>query len=283
MKLKGIDVSHHQGEINWLKVKPQIDFAILSIGYGDDLPYQDDKQFKRNADECTRLGIPFGVYIYSYAKTVSQAKSESEHVLRLIKGYKLDYPVYYDLEDSNTTGKLSNKEILEIAKTFCDLIESKGYWVGIYANTHWFNTKLNDKYYDRWTKWIAQYNVTCDYKGKYDIWQYSSLGAIRGINGNVDVNYSYKDFPSIISGREKKKVDPIKGITKVIVPVLNIRDNPSTKGEIVGTYKKGEQFYYDGLVENEGFTWVKYVSYSNKIRYVAVKNKATNEKYANCY
>lgn len=283
MKLKGIDVSHHQGEIDWVKVRPQIDFAILSVGYGDNLPYQDDKQFKRNADECTRLGIPFGVYIYSYAKTVQQAKSEAEHVLRLIKGYKLDYPVYYDLEDEQTTGKLTNKEILTIAESFCDIIESKGYWVGIYANTNWFTNKLNGKTYDRWTKWIAQYNSTCTYKGTFDIWQYSSIGTVRGIRGNVDMNYSYKNFPSIISGRKKEKVAPKTGTAKVVVQVLNIRNRPSLSGKIVGTYKKGEEFYFDGVVENDGFVWVKYTSYSNNVRYVAIENKGINEKYANCY
>jgi lysozyme len=103
MELKGIDVSHHQGVIDWDKAKNEIDYTILSIGYGDNYTSQDDVQFKRNADECTRLGIPFGVYIYSYAENTTQAKSEADHVIRVIEGYKLDYPVYYDLEDEPTT------------------------------------------------------------------------------------------------------------------------------------------------------------------------------------
>ena len=100
---KVIDVSYHNGTIDWEKVKAAgVDGAILRCGYGDNIASQDDKQWKRNADECTRLGIPFGAYLYSYAKSTAQAKSEAEHALRLIKGYKLSYPVYYDLEEHGT-------------------------------------------------------------------------------------------------------------------------------------------------------------------------------------
>lgn len=103
--------------------KKHIDFAIIRCGYGQDLPGQDDKLFKRNADECTRLGIPFGVYLYSYAKNSSDAKGEAQHVMRLVKDYKMAYPVYYDLEDENTTGKQSNAVIANIAKAFADELE----------------------------------------------------------------------------------------------------------------------------------------------------------------
>ena len=120
---KIIDVSVFQGVIDWEKVKPHIDGAILRCGYGMDQQDQDDKQFKRNADECTRLGIPFGVYIYSYATSIEKAKSEAAHVLRLIKGYKLSYPVYLDLEESGT-----QSGAVERANVFGDIIEAAGYW-----------------------------------------------------------------------------------------------------------------------------------------------------------
>ena len=93
MKKILIDVSEHQGVIDWEKAMYHIDGTILRCGYGGDNPDQDDECFRRNADECTRLGIPFGVYIYSYAKTIDGIKSEAAHVLRLIKPYKLSYPV----------------------------------------------------------------------------------------------------------------------------------------------------------------------------------------------
>lgn len=191
---KIIDVSRWQGKIDWEKVKPQIDGAILRCGYGSDLTKQDDEQFKRNADECTRLGIPFGVYLYSYAKTEEQAKSEAAHVLRLIKGYKLSYPVYLDLEEHGTQAGA-----IERANIFGDIIEAAGYWCGVYANLNWWNNYL--KGLDRFTKWVAQYNSKCDFKGSnLDMWQYSSKGTVDGIKGNVDMNECYRDFPAVISG-----------------------------------------------------------------------------------
>ena len=202
MRLRGIDVSHHQGVIDWNKVKSQIDYAILSIGYGDNISSQDDKQFHRNAKECTKLGIPFGVYIYSYATSTVQAKSEADHVLRLLKGYKLDYPVYYDLEDAGTTGKCSNKLIADMAEVFCNAIEKAGYWAGIYANTSWFNNKLTDSRFNKWVKWVAQYNTTCTYTDKHGMWQYASDGRVNGISSNVDMNYCYVDYPSLINKKE---------------------------------------------------------------------------------
>ena len=82
MSLRVIDVSEHQGIIDWNRVKSQIDGAILRVGYGDNIASQDDWTWKRNADECTRLGIPFGAYIYSYATSMAQADSEAQHALR---------------------------------------------------------------------------------------------------------------------------------------------------------------------------------------------------------
>ena len=194
--LKLIDVSEHQCKIDWEKVKPQIDGAILRCGYGMDIERQDDTYFKRNADECTRLGIPFGVYLYSYADSNEKAKSEAAHVLRLLKGYKLSYPIYLDLEESGTqTGAV------ERANIFGDIIEKAGYWCGVYANLNWWNNYL--KGLERFTKWVAQYNKTCDYKGEnLDMWQYSSSGKVPGIGGNVDMNYCYRDFPAEITGHK---------------------------------------------------------------------------------
>lgn len=191
---KIIDVSYHNGTINWEAVKSSgVDGAIIRCGYGDNITSQDDKQWKRNADECTRLGIPFGVYIYSYAKSDAQAKSEAEHVLRLIKGYKLSYPVYYDLEESGTQSGVVGR-----AKIFCEAIEAAGYWAGIYCNKSWWDNYLYPLG-DTYTKWIARYNNTLGMQG-VDMWQYTSDGSVSGISGRVDMNYCYRDFPSEITG-----------------------------------------------------------------------------------
>ena len=195
MKKTLIDVSEHQGKIDWEKVKPQIDGAILRCGYGSDYEDQDDSCFKYNADECTRLGIPFGVYLYSYADSIEKAKSEAAHVLRLIKGYMLSYPVYLDLEESGT-----QNGAVERACVFGDIIEAAGYWCGIYANLYWWEKILKGGL-ERFTKWVAQYYSKCEYTGTHlDIWQYSSKGKVDGIKGNVDMNECYRDLPAEILG-----------------------------------------------------------------------------------
>lgn len=194
MKKILIDVSEYQDVIDWEKVMPHIDGAILRCGYGGDHTDQDDPYFKRNADECTRLGIPFGVYIYSYAKSIQAAQFEADHVLRLIKGYRLSYPVYLDLEQSGT-----ENGAVERANVFGDIIEKAGYWCGIYANLNWWENHLVGL--ERFTKWVAQYYRECEYTGaNLDIWQYTSKGNVPGINGNVDMNECYRDFPAEILG-----------------------------------------------------------------------------------
>ena len=217
MKKILIDVSEHQGKIDWEKVKPQIDGAILRCGYGSDYTNQDDEQFKRNADECTRLGIPFGVYLYSYADSIEKAKSEAAHVLRLIKGYKLSYPVYLDLEESGTSEGAVERVIV-----FGDIIEKAGYWCGIYANLYWWEMILK-KGLERFTKWVAQYNVACEYDGaNLDIWQYSSKGRIDGIGGNVDMNECYRDIPGeILGGKTVTQAAAKKTVDELAAEVLD--------------------------------------------------------------
>lgn len=186
---KGIDVSHHQKEIDWLKVKESdVEFAIIRCGYGQDLESQDDKYWYANADACTEYDIPFGTYLYSYADTVEKAIGEANHVLRLVEGYDLSYPIYYDLEDASLKD-LPPQLLGEIAAAFCETIEAAGYQAGIYANTDWFTNRLTDPVFDNWEKWVAQYNTECTYTGSYSMWQCTSSGSVPGINGNTDINF----------------------------------------------------------------------------------------------
>lgn len=186
---KGIDVSHHQKEIDWSLVKESdVEFAIIRCGYGQDLESQDDKYWFANADACTEYDIPFGTYLYSYADTPEKAIGEANHVLRLVEGYNLSYPIYYDLEDASLRD-LSPEELGEIASAFCETIESAGYEAGIYANTDWFTNRLTDPVFENWDRWVAQYNTACTYSGSYSMWQCTSSGSVPGVNGNTDINF----------------------------------------------------------------------------------------------
>ena len=199
MELKLIDVSDHQGKIDWSVVREYIDGAIIRCGVGQDIPSQHDEYFVENVEACIKYGIPFGVYIYSYAKDVEMAKGEAAHVLHLLEPYKdkLSFPVYYDLEEKGT-----EHNAVERAIAFGNIIEDAGYWCGIYANQYWWRTYLKDKL-ERFTKWVAKYSSQkpSGIAGSYDIWQYSSKGRVAGINGNVDMNICYRDFPSEIKGK----------------------------------------------------------------------------------
>ena len=213
MALRGIDVSSHQGVINWEEVKSQIDFAIIRCGYAGDLKAYDDKQFIYNATECTRLGIPFGVYLYSYAQNVENAKSEVAHTLRLVKDFKLTYPIFYDVEDPQYQAGLSNELLTEICNTYCSEIEAAGYYVGIYSSLNWFRTKLNSPTLDRYDKWVAQWNSIDQADFTHGMWQYSSDGSIIGITGRVDMDIAYYDYPEIIksaglNGFQKPEPEP---------------------------------------------------------------------------
>ena len=189
----GIDVSYANGRIDWSKIKGNVDFAVLRCGFGGDYTSQDDVQFINNVKGCQENKIPFGVYLYSYATTVEKAESEAAHTLRLIKGLDFDLPVFLDLEEPRISA-LGKTRILEIAKTFCKIIEKAGYVYGTYANKNWFDSYLTDAWYDSKIKWLAQYNNTVTYKGKYDIWQYTSEGKIDGLSGKFDFNRSYISF-----------------------------------------------------------------------------------------
>ena len=194
---QGIDVSEHQGRINWDAVKASgIDFAILRVGFGaPSFGGRVDYQFNRNISECERLGIPYGVYIYSYAWDDQQAADEASMVINCLSGHNPRLPVYYDLEDNSIIADGRQAGLASRAQVFCNSISAAGFKPGIYANLNWFNSILTDSVFksSSWDHWIAQYNPRCDYTGNYSFWQYSSSGKVSGINGNVDMNYAYVD------------------------------------------------------------------------------------------
>lgn len=197
MEYKGIDVSKWQGTIDWNKVKASgIDFAIIRCSYGKE-NNQVDPCFKANVQAAQAAGIKVGVYHYTYAVSVAEAKQEAALVLNTIKGYKLDYPVAFDIEDNSLT-HLGSRTLTDITKAFCSTVESAGYYVSIYANLNWLQNYLIWDEIKRYDIWFAQWVDKPTDKFTYGIWQYASDGVVSGIQGRVDVDKSFKDYSSII-------------------------------------------------------------------------------------
>lgn len=185
---RGIDVSRWQGEINWSQVAADdVSFVMLgtrSKGAVD--PY-----FHRNIQQASAAGVKVGVYIYSLAVTVEMAEAEADFVLDLIHDYPVSYPVAFDMEDS-TQGNLSKEELAAIANAFCKKISDSGYYPIIYANENWLKNKLDMSLMD-YPVWVARYSARPSYQNPV-MWQATSTGSVKGINGNVDIDFQFKDF-----------------------------------------------------------------------------------------
>lgn len=196
IKSLGIDVSKYQKNIDWEKVKNDgIKFAILRCGIGQDIVSQDDAYYEKNVSGCVSQNIPYGVYIYSYANTAEKAVGEANHVLRLVEGKNLSYPIYYDMEDKSILkdpdGNSNSKETIgKIAEAFVTTIENAGYKAAIYSGYSFANTNLTNKRFDNMDFWMARYNVYCKYSRPYQMWQFNSDGQVDGISGKVDMNYT---------------------------------------------------------------------------------------------
>ena len=194
----GIDVSRHQGTIDWTKVKKAgIEFVMIRAGYG---MYSDqvDANFKTNIAGAQKAGIECGVYWYSYAVNTSEALKEAKVCYDAIKGYKLSYPVAFDIEDDSQT-HLTMTQISNITKVFCDYLENKQYYVSVYSYASLLNTKMNSSVLSSYDVWVAHTGVSKpNFSGNYGMWQYSHTGKVNGISGNVDLNYGYKDYPGIM-------------------------------------------------------------------------------------
>ncbi len=234
MEIKGIDISEWQGNLSlddFKKIKEAgIEFVIIRCGYTtygkSKLKYVDD-YFENNYKLCKQVGLPVGTYYYSCATTIEESTSEAEFVLKLIKGKQFEYPIIIDTEDNHDikNSKYANTSQASIGKTkltpiisnFCEIIEKNNYYVAIYASTSWFRNRLILDDLVLYDKWIAQWSENVNFEEKYGIWQYSSTGRVNGISGNVDLDYSYKDYPKIMeeNGLNGFTKEPIECILKI--------------------------------------------------------------------
>ncbi len=193
----GIDVSKWNGEIDWDKVKNAgIEFAIVRAGYRGSLTGSlvEDPCFAANMRGAASSGIPVGVYFFTQAVNEVEAVEEASAVLRLVKEYRLDYPVFIDTEGAGGNGRADGLDVETrtlVCEAFCRTIENAGYEAGVYGSRNWYNNRLETAKLDDYCIWLAEYRSAPIYQGYYQMWQYTSKGSIDGISGNVDMNISY--------------------------------------------------------------------------------------------
>ena len=219
-KLKGIDISEFNGDIDFKKVKNEVDFVYIRATFGR---FGIDKRFKEYTSECIKNKIPFGFYYYSYAVDIETAKAEVKFFLEQIKEYKelICYPCMIDMEDSDgykqKHGNPDKKILSDICILACEEIAKNNISPIIYASSDWFKNRLDEEKLSGFMKWIAWWETdekNIDSK-KYSIWQYSSKGEINGIKGRVDLDYSFVNFALL-----KKYVENITKINLIKSKIL---------------------------------------------------------------
>lgn len=229
--MKGIDVSHHNGMIDWdaLAKSERIDFVIIRAGYGR-LTKQKDKLFEKNYTGAKNAGLHVGAYWYSYAQNPAEALLEAKTCLEIIKNKKFDMPIYFDIEESSQV-KLRKAVCSAMVKAFCGELEKAGYFVGVYSFDSFFKTNLDDDIRTRYATWIARTPKNDDgktvIKPSYNcgIHQYSFKGKIPGINGDVDLNTCDTNYPDVI----RRKGLNGYGSYKVIAIKANLSDSDATE------------------------------------------------------
>lgn len=194
----GIDVSVHQGDIDWKTVRNSgITFAIIRAG-GSDAGFYKDSKFEKNYTNAKAVGMPVGAYYFVGSGCTSKADgiADAKRFLEIIKGKTFEYPVYIDLEATSPSAKAG---ATEACIGFCETMENAGYYCGIYASdVSGFNDRLDLSRLSKFDKWVARYGSKPVVVKSYGIWQKSDSGRINGINGNVDLDEAYKDYPTII-------------------------------------------------------------------------------------
>ena len=198
----GIDISKYQPTIDWKTVKEAgVEFVIIRAGYRGygSGALVEDPYFKKHIQGATSVGLKVGVYVFSQAITTQEAVEEASLCLQLVKGYKIDYPIFFDTEYSTSakTGRadgLSKSQRTTIAKAFCETIQNAGYNAGIYASKTWFYYQLEYSQISKYDIWVAHYAAATDFQYHYDIWQYTGTGTCAGVAGAVDMNIGYTAY-----------------------------------------------------------------------------------------
>ena len=196
----GIDVSAHQGEIDWQAVaNAGVEFAMIRVGYrgygtGEIL---EDPMYYTNIEGALNAGLDVGVYFYSQAISVEEAREEAQFVLDRLGGYHITYPVVFDWEQSSEqerTANMDNDTLTKCTIAFCDTMEAYGYQPGFYFNQYFGYQRFDLQQLQDYIFWLAEYNTHQSFLYQVHLWQYTDSGSVPGISTAVDLNLCYDDF-----------------------------------------------------------------------------------------
>lgn len=209
----GIDVSHHQGDINWgaLKNTGKVNFAMIRTGYGVKNPNQIDKKFVYNIDTASSLGIPVGVYHYSYANSVEQAGEEAKFCLEILGGRELQYPIAYDIEDDSL--RIYNKQTkTDMCKYFCEEVRAAGYIPMIYCSLYFLRNELYADQIANYDLWLAEWGEKGEPSVPCAIWQSTDSWYVDGIRGKVDLDHAFKSYGGNTTNKPSETIPNNKAI-----------------------------------------------------------------------
>lgn len=235
MKIKGIDVSQWQGNIDFNKVKAAgYKFVILRCNNWDNNinGVVKDSCFEANYKKAKAAGLDVGVYYFTWQTDSSGARYDAELCKKFIAGKTFEYPVYFDLEWQKAFARGKNV-CSDMVKTFCGEMEKAGYFAGLYISRSPLQCYITAEVAGRYALWVAEYGSKCNYGGSYGMWQYSSEGRVGGISGNVDMDECYVDYPALIKNGGFNGYTKPKTTEKPAAPAAQ----PAPKGDLNGDGK----------------------------------------------
>ncbi len=265
VKLSGIDVSGYQGNIDFKKVKASgVDFVIVKAGYSTSTV----DTWETNFANAKNNGLKTGAYWYSYASSIEQGREEARAFVKALKGKRLDFPVYLDLEEKQQFDK-GKGFCTQLVEAFCGELEKAGYYAGVYCSTYWYTNFVEESVREKRPAWIADYRAECGYTGTYGIWQYGT-GKVSGIAGDCDLDWGYVDYSDYIKShglngypKESAPPDAKKTVDELAAEVIN------------GDWGAGQE-RYDKLTA-AGYSYDEVQNRVNELLYGTQPKKALDE------
>lgn len=267
-KILGIDVSKWNGVIDFQKVKDfGVKFAIIRAGYGT---AELDPKFHDNIKGFNKVGIDVGCYWFLYSTNVEEAIVEANAFHNIIKEYKeiINYPVCADFEYDSVKymekmGVTPTRRLMtDIVYAFCNRLKELGWYVANYTNRDFINNHFYQEELNDFDVWYARWKIAEPDENNIDIWQYTSDGKVDGINSRVDMNWCYKDYPSIIGKKDKKKMKEIycenSSVKKMVTTdYSNIREFAGVNFNKLVTVPPQTELICDGIyvIDEDGYFW----------------------------